>query len=63
MLYLPILVTYLCLLLFPNLRPEFLRFESLEKALRQKMLEEVGPGLGSFFFQKYQKLKQEKPEQ
>jgi hypothetical protein len=25
-------------------------FESIEKALRQKMLEEVGPELGSFFF-------------
>jgi hypothetical protein len=38
---------------------EFSTFESIEKSLRQKMLSEVGPELGSFFFQKYQELKQE----
>jgi hypothetical protein len=38
---------------------EFSSFESIEKSLRQKMLSEVGPELGSFFFQKYQELKQE----
>ena len=42
---------------------ELKTFESIEKALRQKILSEVGPELGSFFFQKYQELKQEKPEQ
>ena len=29
---------------------ELLNFESIEKSLRQKMLLEVGPELGSFFF-------------
>ncbi len=42
---------------------EFSSFESIEKSieksLRQKMLSEVGSQLGSFFFQKYQELKQE----
>ena len=42
---------------------ELSNFESIENSLRQKMLKEVGPELGRFFFQKYQELKQEKPEQ
>jgi hypothetical protein len=51
-------------ILYRNTDPTELKsFESIEKALRQKMLEEVGPELGSFFFQKYQELKQEKSEQ
>ena len=33
---------------------ELLNFESIEKSLRQKMLLEVGPELGSFFFQQHQ---------
>lgn len=51
-------------ILYRNTDPTELKtFESIEKALRQKMLEEVGPELGSLFSQKYQELKQEKPEQ
>ena len=51
-------------ILYRNTDPTELKtFESIEKALRQKILSEVGPELGSFFFQKYQELKQEKPEQ
>ena len=51
-------------ILYRNTDPTELKtFESIEKALRQKMLDEVGPELGSFFFQKYQELKPEKPEQ
>ena len=51
-------------ILYKNTDPTELKtFESIEKALRQKMLEEVGPELGSFSFQKYQELKQEKPQQ
>ena len=42
---------------------ELLNFESIEKSLRQKMLLEVGPKLGSFFFQQHQELKQEEREQ
>jgi hypothetical protein len=42
---------------------EFSSFESIEKTLLQKMLSEVGPELGSFFFQKYQELKQEEAEE
>ncbi len=41
---------------------ELLNFESIEKSLRQKMLKEVGPELGKFFFQQYQELKQEDSE-
>ena len=46
----------------------FTEYRSIElkvevyKSVRQKMLEEVGPELGSFFFQQYQELKQENPE-
>jgi hypothetical protein len=43
-------------------RTELKSFESIEKSVRQKMLEEVGPELGSFFFQQYQEFKQENPE-
>jgi hypothetical protein len=51
-------------ILYRNTDPTELKtFESIEKALRQKILEEVSPELGSFFFQKYQELKPEKPEQ
>jgi hypothetical protein len=50
-------------ILYRNTDPtELESFDSLEKSLRQKMLEEVGPELGSFFFQQYQEFKQEKPE-
>ena len=42
---------------------ELLNFESIEKSLRQKMLLEVGPQLGSFFFQQHQELKQQEREQ
>ena len=41
---------------------ELSKFESIEKSLRQKMLKEVGPELGRFFFQQYQELKQEDSE-
>lgn len=41
---------------------ELLNFESIEKSLRQKMLKEVGPELGKFFFQQYQEFKQEDSE-
>ena len=42
---------------------ELSNFESIEKSLRQKILAEVGPELGSFFFQQYQELKPEEREQ
>jgi len=41
---------------------ELSHFESIEKSLRQKILKEVGPELGRFFFQQYQELKQEDSE-
>ena len=41
---------------------ELSNFESIENSLRKKMLKEVGPELGRFFFQKYQELKQEDSE-
>ena len=41
---------------------ELKSFESIEKSVRQQMLSEVAPELGSFFFQQYQELKQENPE-
>lgn len=47
-------------ILYRNTEPtELSTFESIEKSLRQKILTEVGPELGSFFFQQYQELKQE----
>ena len=50
-------------ILYRNTEPTELKtFESIEKAVRQKMLSEVGPEIGSFFFQQYQELKQESPE-
>ena len=50
-------------ILYRNTAPTELKsFESIEKSLRQKMLEEVGPELGSFFFQQYQGFKQSNPE-
>jgi hypothetical protein len=42
---------------------ELSNFESIEKSLHQKILSEVGPELGSFFFQQHQELKQEEREQ
>jgi hypothetical protein len=42
---------------------ELSNFESIEKSLRQKILSEVGPELGSFFFQQHQELKPEEREQ
>ena len=49
-------------ILYKNTDPTELKsFDSIEKSLRQKMLSEVGPELGSFFFQQYQELKQENP--
>ena len=42
---------------------ELSNFESIEKSLRQKMLKEVGPEPGRFFFQQHQELKQEEREQ
>jgi hypothetical protein len=41
---------------------ELKSFESIEKSFRQKMLSEVGPEIGNFFFQQYQELKRENPE-
>jgi hypothetical protein len=50
-------------ILYTNTAPTELKtFESIEKSVRQKMLEEVCPELGSFFFQQYQEFKQENPE-
>src|SRR5919202_641986 len=50
-------------IIYRNTAPTELKsFETIEKLVRQKMLEEVGPELGSFFFQQYQELKQENPE-
>ena len=50
-------------ILYRNTDPtELESFDSIEKSLRQKMLEEVGPELGNFFFQQYQEFKQENPE-
>ena len=42
---------------------EMSNFESIKKSLRQKILSEVGPELGSFFFQQHQALKQEECQQ
>jgi hypothetical protein len=41
---------------------ELSNLESIEKSLHQKMLKEVGPELGRFFFPQYQELKQEDSE-
>ena len=50
-------------IIYRNTDPTDLKsFETIEKSVRQKMLEEVGPELGSFFFQQYQEFKQENPE-
>ena len=50
-------------ILYRNTAPtELSTFESIEKSLRQKILAEVGPELGSFFFKQYQELKQEEAE-
>ena len=50
-------------ILYRNTEPAELKsFESIEKSVRQKMLSEVGPEIGNFFFQQYQEFKQEKPE-
>ena len=50
-------------ILYRNTAPtELSTFESIEKSLRQKILAEVGPELGSFFVQQYQELKQEEVE-
>ena len=50
-------------ILYRNTEPtEISSFESIEKSLRQKMLEEVGSELATFFFQQYQELKQEDSE-
>ncbi len=50
-------------ILYRNTDPTELKsFESIEKSVRQKMLEQVDPELGSFFFQQYQEFKQESPE-
>ncbi len=50
-------------ILYRNTAPtELSTFESIEKSLRKKILAEVGPELGSFFFQQYQELKQEEAE-
>jgi hypothetical protein len=47
-------------ILYRNTEPtEISSFESIEKSLRQKMLEEVGPELATFFFQQAQELKPE----
>jgi len=47
-------------ILYRNTEPtEISSFESIEKSLRQKMLEEVGPELATFFFQQDQELKLE----
>jgi hypothetical protein len=47
-------------ILYRNTEPtEISSFESIEKSLRQKMLEEVGPELATFFFQQDQELKPE----
>ena len=49
-------------IIYRNTDPTELKsFETIEKLVRQKMLSEVGPELGSFFFQQYQELKQENP--
>ena len=42
---------------------ELSNFESVEKSLPQKILSEVRPELGSFFFQQHQELKPEEGEQ
>jgi hypothetical protein len=50
-------------ILYRNTEPTELKsFESIEKSVRQKMLSEVSPEIGNFFFQQYQELKQENPE-
>ena len=50
-------------ILYRNIDPNELKsFESIEKSVRQKMLSEVDPELGSFFFQQYQEFKQENPK-
>jgi hypothetical protein len=42
---------------------ELSNFESIKKSLPQKILSEVEPELGSFFFQQHQELKQQEREQ
>jgi hypothetical protein len=50
-------------IIYTNTDPkELSSFESIEKSLRQKILKEVEPELGSFFFQQYQELKREEAE-
>ena len=50
-------------IIYRNTDPkELSSFESIEKSLRQKILKEVEPELGSFFFQQYQELKREEAE-
>ena len=50
-------------IIYRNTAPTELKtFETIEKLVRQKMLSEVGPELGSFFFQQHQELKQENSE-
>jgi hypothetical protein len=50
-------------IIYRNTEPkELSSFESIEKSLRQQILKEVGPELGSFFFQQYQELKREEAE-
>ena len=50
-------------ILYRNTDPTELKsFESIEKSVRQKMLSEVSPEIGNFFFQQYQEFKQENHE-
>ena len=50
-------------IIYRNTDPTELKtFESREKSVRQKMLSEVSPEIGNFFFQQYQEFKQENPE-
>jgi hypothetical protein len=48
---------------YRNTEPTELKsFKSIEKSVHQKMLSEVSPEIGNFFFQQYQEFKQENPE-
>jgi hypothetical protein len=50
-------------ILYKNTEPTELKsFKSIEKFVRQKMLEEVGPELGSFFFSRIRNSNRKTPE-
>ena len=50
-------------ILYRNTEPTELKsFESIEKSVRQKMLSEVGPEIGSFFFSSIRNSNRKNPK-